>query len=314
MISTLTVSGIIPAITHGCFPIAPGLLSPSKCSRRLFIFPSVLSLGLASARNTLRGPAGFLFNQMIFRIQRREKGFVQIDNALLENEVLSWKAKGLLCYLLSKPADWRVILGDLVARGTDGPTAIRSALVELRGAGYARLETSRTSAGTLDGTTWSIFEERQSTEMQETLISDTDMQVSRVSGNPSLGKSHPTNTDRKKDEGDKDGTAVRPRNPLFDALAEVEGSDADEAAKLKGGKIAKALSQIKRMSPDVTPEEIKRRAGLYRETWPNVTLSATALAQNWAKFKTKPNAHAPHQKPNGRAFAQSGNYAGITDK
>lgn len=78
--------------------------------------------------------------------------------------------------------------------------------------------------------------------------------------------------------------AIRLRNPLFDALCEVEHSDADEAAKQNGGKIAKALSQIKRMTPEVTAEEIKRRATNYRQSWPNITCSATALSNHWAKF------------------------------
>lgn len=247
---------------------------------------------------------------MIFRIQRREKGFVQIDNALLENPALSWKAKGLLCYLLSRPADWRVIMADLAAKGTDGPTAIRSALIELRASGYARLEPQRASDGTLDGTTWSIFEERQATETQETLISETEIQVSRTSGNPSLGESPTTNTEKNK-KGDRAAPGPKPRNLIFDALCEVEGSDPIEAAKMNGGKVGRALSQIKRMSPDVTPAEIRLRAANYRASWPSVTLSATALASNWAKFKTAITNGHQTVRPNPRSFEQRQSYAGI---
>lgn len=77
--------------------------------------------------------------------------------------------------------------------------------------------------------------------------------------------------------------APRPRNTLFDALCEIEGSNPLEIGR-KGGRIAGALRQIKEATPDVTPDEIKRRAANYRETWPTITLTATALATHWAKF------------------------------
>ena len=77
--------------------------------------------------------------------------------------------------------------------------------------------------------------------------------------------------------------APRPRNELFDTLCEIEGSNPLEIGR-KGGRIAGALRQIKDATPDVTPAEIRRRAANYRETWPTITLTATALAAHWAKF------------------------------
>ena len=83
--------------------------------------------------------------------------------------------------------------------------------------------------------------------------------------------------------GDCAARAPRPRNELFDALCEIEGSNPLEIGR-KGGRIAGALRQIKEATPDVTPDEIRRRAANYRETWPTITLTATALATHWAKF------------------------------
>lgn len=83
--------------------------------------------------------------------------------------------------------------------------------------------------------------------------------------------------------GDCAARAPRPRNALFDTLCEIEGSNPLEIGR-KGGRIAGALRQIKEATPDVTPDEIKRRAANYRETWPTITLTATALATHWAKF------------------------------
>lgn len=93
---------------------------------------------------------------------------------------------------------------------------------------------------------------------------------------------------------------ARERNLLFDALCEIDRSNPDEARKNDGGKIGKCLAKIKQMTPDVTPEEIKRRAGHYRAEWPSVTCSANALANHWARFG-KANDSSP-SKPNGRGF------------
>lgn len=73
----------------------------------------------------------------------------------------------------------------------------------------------------------------------------------------------------------------RPRNELLDALAGLDGSNPDKATDPAWGKIATALSQIKAVSPDVTPDEIRRRADRYRSQHPTWHLSANALANHW---------------------------------
>lgn len=66
--------------------------------------------------------------------------FTMIPNALLADTGISWKAKGVISYLLGKPAHWKARTKDIERHGTGGETEIRSALQELRNAGYARLE------------------------------------------------------------------------------------------------------------------------------------------------------------------------------
>jgi len=63
-----------------------------------------------------------------------------VDNAVFSDERLSWEARGLMGYLLSKPDDWDVRLHDLTSRGPAGEFKIRRMLAELRTAGYIRRE------------------------------------------------------------------------------------------------------------------------------------------------------------------------------
>ncbi|MFI2857528.1 helix-turn-helix domain-containing protein [Paenibacillus sp. JSM ZJ436] len=79
----------------------------------------------------------------IVRVQKRDSGYAIIDPYFLSDERLSWKAKGLLGYLLSKPSNWRVYVSDLVKRSKDGKDAVYSALKELEAAGYIERHQTR---------------------------------------------------------------------------------------------------------------------------------------------------------------------------
>ena len=72
----------------------------------------------------------------VIRVQKRPNHFVMIDRGFLENPNLSWKAKGILAYLLSKPDNWKVIVKDLVKHATEGKSAIYSGLNELKTHGH----------------------------------------------------------------------------------------------------------------------------------------------------------------------------------
>ena len=71
----------------------------------------------------------------IFRVKQREDfPYVITDRRPIENVTLSYKAKGILTYLLSRPDGWEVNVPDLVNHGKEGASAIRSGLKELRDA------------------------------------------------------------------------------------------------------------------------------------------------------------------------------------
>lgn len=69
-------------------------------------------------------------NNIIKKV-RKEKGYAQILNELINNRELSYKALGMLTYILSKPDDWEVYMGDLIRENVDGEKSVRSGLNEL---------------------------------------------------------------------------------------------------------------------------------------------------------------------------------------
>ena len=49
-----------------------------------------------------------------------------------------------------------------------------------------------------------------------------------------------------------------------------------------------ALRDIRAASPEVTPDEVKRRAGRYSRKFPSAALTAPALAKHWAACGAPP--------------------------
>jgi hypothetical protein len=72
----------------------------------------------------------------IFRTIKRENPYVQIDKTVINDPRLSWKAKGLMAFLLSKPDDWEVNVTNLIKQSRDGKDGVYSALKELIRYGY----------------------------------------------------------------------------------------------------------------------------------------------------------------------------------
>ncbi len=96
-------------------------------------------------------------SQTIIRAPRRHR-FVILDQQAVEDTRLSWAARGLLAYLLSRPDDWRVLINDLRKRGDLGRDGIYKLLRELRDTGYVRFQRSRDEQGRIRGGTYRVQE------------------------------------------------------------------------------------------------------------------------------------------------------------
>jgi len=66
----------------------------------------------------------------------KKENYSSISNHLITNRKLSWEARGVLVYLLSKPDGWECRSYDLVNQGPAGKHIIRRILKELQENGY----------------------------------------------------------------------------------------------------------------------------------------------------------------------------------
>jgi DNA-binding MarR family transcriptional regulator len=80
-------------------------------------------------------------DKTIIRKEKNNKNpYVIINKGCLADSRLSWKARGVMAYILSLPDDWRVYVNELVKHAPEGKTALYAALKELEGYGYLHRE------------------------------------------------------------------------------------------------------------------------------------------------------------------------------
>ena len=82
----------------------------------------------------------------IFR-NKKEQNYTTIDNRVIQSEELSWKAKGILVYLLSLPHDWDLHLSEVARHATDGKHSLKSGVKELRENGFVEYKKIKDDEG-----------------------------------------------------------------------------------------------------------------------------------------------------------------------
>ena len=130
---------------------------------------------------------------MIVRGPRPSDNFAQIHNAALADGRLSFKARGILAFLLSRPPGWKTSAERLAKSGVDGERAVKSGLRELEAHGY--LKRTRTHADGSDpdvpAGTW--VHNQVVTDQPETI--EEDMEVDTMGAKRTDGEKMDTNLD-----------------------------------------------------------------------------------------------------------------------
>ena len=85
---------------------------------------------------------------IIQRAPRTDPGYLLIRNDTVRDARLSFRARGVLAAILSRPDGWTTSAEQLAEEGAEGRDAIRSALKELENVGYMRRVKTQTSRGT----------------------------------------------------------------------------------------------------------------------------------------------------------------------
>lgn len=73
----------------------------------------------------------------IYRVEKNAN-YVVMNRTVLSDDRLSWKAKGIMAYMLSMPDDWTFYLSELMNHSTDGEKSFRNGFKELKDSGYVK--------------------------------------------------------------------------------------------------------------------------------------------------------------------------------
>lgn len=138
-----------------------------------------------------------------------EKKFVMISRRLAQDKRLSFQARGLLVYVLSKPIGWQVKDSDLMKQGGIKKHAFNSILSELKTLGYARRLRERKPGGIFE---WilELFEEPQE------VTAETPLPDFPVVDKPSVdNQAVAINSTRAQAGSSTDLTRSKEKEPLF---------------------------------------------------------------------------------------------------
>ncbi|KKM16497.1 hypothetical protein LCGC14_1685170 [marine sediment metagenome] len=111
--------------------------------------------------------------QRIFRAETQtEKFYFTTRRMTAQDSDLSWEARGMLWYLLSKPIDWEVRIKDLQQQC--GRDRVYTIITELREKGYMHYIQQRDADGKMTDAFYRVFEEPQPlTPLPDTASPDT---------------------------------------------------------------------------------------------------------------------------------------------
>lgn len=201
---------------------------------------------------------------MIVR-SRRKTNFTVMSNVGLRDERLSFKARGVLAYLLSMPDNWKVSDRHLATIGPDGRHLVQAALKELEECGYLVRERRHTKGGTF---IWDsvIYDEPQdeSTMARKPNHGDDTMARLSVAGKPNHGL-------------DESTMARKPRQ-VISTNTEILNTNVGEAAPRKTKKqplaaqssFVLAVKEIVKQSPSKAQVPLIDNAVTDLELWRKV--------------------------------------------
>lgn len=192
-----------------------------------------------------------------------QRGFTTLDNTPLNDEHLTWKAKGLFAYLWSKPDDWEYRVIEVAKHAVDGISSTSTGVKELEKAGYLK-RTQRNENGVFGDSVWTLSEKP---------IFKNPISEKPYTENPQLLNTDLLNTDKtnkretKKDDDDR--TRAHGENSAEKTFSLL--NDYQLRQFKQGNHLTKLLSMVDKLGDDLVAWAIQQTVD-------------TASSPNWNYF------------------------------
>jgi hypothetical protein len=237
--------------------------------------------------------------QTIFRvIKNPENPFVMMDKRALALPSLSYKAKGILAYLLSRPDNWIINIADVVNHSPDGDYAVRSGIKELITAGYVRRKVERNEKQQIIRWVMEVYEQPIPADEQDENSEPEPDRGNLHLGYPDVGNRDINNKELTKKENmgaDAPARAAAPEPSKPEAGTHLDRIAAFPADCQPG---AKLISEIFNLRPPEKPGPGQKRGdfGLWIKGIQELNSIAaeyntpleTAIRLTWKRWKNSP--------------------------
>ena len=96
-------------------------------------------------------------SDLIIHRVKHDRNYKTINTTASNDKRLTWQARGLHNYLITKPDDWKTKLSAIVSAAPNGRDAVRTMLKELQKYGYLEITQERDKNGRFV-TIWTVRE------------------------------------------------------------------------------------------------------------------------------------------------------------
>lgn len=120
-----------------------------------------------------------------FRVIKESGNFVTVHKDFIHDSNITFKAKGILLYLLSRPDDWQIYESEIIKHTKDGKDSLKTGIKELEVAGYIERKRIRNDQGQLKEYEYTVYEQPNQSGLSN--VGKTYV------GKTYVGKSVPTN-------------------------------------------------------------------------------------------------------------------------
>ncbi len=160
-----------------------------------------------------------------------QTNYTVIDNEIIRDEKLSWKAKGVFAYLWSMPDDWEFYEIEVMKHAKDGRDSLRSAIKELQVSGYMRRQRTRNEKGQVKTSDWELSDK----PMLEKPTQGKPTEDKPMQGDPTLPSTNELSTDLPSTEitNDDDEGNTQPVDPIKKGWTQVWKNDPNQVVGTK---------------------------------------------------------------------------------
>lgn len=127
-----------------------------------------------------------------FRVIKESGNFVTVHKDFIHDSNITFKAKGILLYLLSRPDDWQIYESEIIKHTKDGKDSLKTGIKELEVAGYIERKRIRNDQGQLKEYEYTVYEQPSQSGLSN--VGKTYV------GKTYVGKSVPTNNNSTNNE------------------------------------------------------------------------------------------------------------------